>query len=254
MGESVTYLKIYRVEDEPSLGCINRKEILRYAGAAQIKKTDDNMYVSDEEDMNLVMEECLKEVLPVLTYKVSYRYEDIHDGLPFDTYGSKNIRTNLEGCHAIVMFAATIGIGIDRLIAKYSRTSPVKALFMQAIGAERIEALCDLFNTEVSCGDIIRDICGSEGDYEDAADCRRMYTKPRFSPGYEDLPLAVQKQFCALLDCQRRLGVTLNESLLMSPSKSVTAFIGIGTGESVETPEHKCDMCTNTGCEFRKNE
>ena len=50
---------------------------------------------------------------------------------------------------------------------------------------------------------------------------------PRFSPGYGDIPLEMQKTFFELLQCQKNLALTLNNSLIMSPEKSVTAFIGI---------------------------
>ena len=158
-------------------------------------------------------------------------------------------------------FAATIGIAIDRLISKYNHISPVKALFMQAIGAERIEALCNLFNSEI----------------RDEAVAKGGTTRPRFSPGYGDLPLEVQKEFVILLDCSRRLGVTLNESLLMSPSKSVTAVIGVSYSDDKEgvsgicdprarrgsieesvgagdtsADSHDCARCGKTDCEYRR--
>ena len=50
--------------------------------------------------------------------------------------------------------------------------------------------------------------------------------RPRFSPGYGDVSLEVQKDFFRLLPCQR-IGLTLMDTLIMSPEKSVTAFIGI---------------------------
>ena len=56
-----------------------------------------------------------------------------------------------------------------------------------------------------------------------------MFFKPRFSPGYGDLSLEVQKEIFSLLDCPRKIGVSLGDSLLMTPSKSVTAIIGYGT-------------------------
>ena len=79
---------------------------------------------------------------------------------------------------------------------------------MQALGAERIEALCDAF-----CDSLISE--------------KGVLLRPRFSPGYGDLPLEVQKDIFSLLECHKRIGVSLNESLLMSPSKSVTAFVGL---------------------------
>ena len=51
--------------------------------------------------------------------------------------------------------------------------------------------------------------------------------RPRYSPGYGDLPLAFQQDLFRALDCERRLGLTLTDSLLMVPSKSVTAIIGM---------------------------
>ena len=144
--------------------------------------------------------------------------------LPFDTYGSKNLAHVMRDCTGAVMFAATIGVGIDRLIAKYNRISPSKALIMQALGAERVEALCDLFNAEVAAE------VGSGAGVADAGVTVSGTVRslcPRFSPGYGDLPLAVQREFMTLLDCAHLIGINLNESLLMSPSKSVTAIIGI---------------------------
>jgi len=49
----------------------------------------------------------------------------------------------------------------------------------------------------------------------------------RFSPGYRDLPLTLQREIFTLLEPSRRIGLSLNASLLMSPSKSVTAIVGI---------------------------
>ena len=116
-----------------------------------------------------------------------------------------------------MIFAATIGVEIDRLITKYSRLSPAKAFCCQAIGAERVEELCDDFCESVN------EKLGAGGEM----------LKPRFSPGYGDLPLETQKMIFSLLDCPKRIGVTLGDSLLMSPSKSVTAFAGITKRQEV---------------------
>ena len=51
--------------------------------------------------------------------------------------------------------------------------------------------------------------------------------RPRFSAGYGDLPLEYQRRIFDLLDPPTHIGLTLNDSYLMSPSKSVTALIGV---------------------------
>ena len=168
------------------------------------------------EEIYALVDECLDEVLNVLEYKVCYTVMPIEIDrnkicMSCGNIESRNLVFNLNGCEKTIIFAATIGVGIDRLIAKYSRISPSKALCFQAIGAERVEALCDDF-----CGQMAKKIDAEHGKL-----------KPRFSPGYGDLPLETQKMIFSLLDCPKRIGVTLGDSLLMSPSKSVTAFIGI---------------------------
>ena len=50
---------------------------------------------------------------------------------------------------------------------------------------------------------------------------------PRFSPGYGDFPLSQQAALCAVLNAERRIGLTLTPGGLLLPQKSVTAVIGV---------------------------
>lgn len=177
----------------------NTNEILRYAQCKDASVPE-------------LLEDCISEAENVLSYKICHVETDITVcGNSIDCncfkFCSSDLAKNLKDCEKVIVFAATVGIGIDRLISKYSRLSPAKALIFQAIGAERIESLCDVF-----CSDLKK---------------KGYLTVPRFSPGYGDLPLDIQKNIFAVLDCPRKIGLTLNSSLLMSPSKSVTAFIGV---------------------------
>ena len=197
--DNTVYKKIYA---EPP---INKKEILRYAGVGK-----------DIGELDGLIGECISELEGQLFYKVCYRVFPISfDGdaidLGFCRSESRSLKINLEGCEYILLFAATVGMNIDRAIVKYSAVSPAKAFVFQAIGAERIESLCDVF-----CRDI--QVLSSE---------RGFFTRPRFSAGYGDFALEYQKEIFAALDCYRQIGVSLNDSLLMSPTKSVTAIIGM---------------------------
>lgn len=174
----------------------NIKEIRRYAGC--------------DEALDDVIKSLLTEIND-FSYKVCYKFFDISINdytidLGFSKTKSKDLLKNLSGCKKIVLFAATLGVAPDRLLSKYSRLSPSKALILQAISTERIEALCDSFCSFLSSE---LNIC------------------PRFSAGYGDLPLSLQKEIFTALDCQKKLGITLNENLLMLPTKSVTAIVGI---------------------------
>ena len=183
-----------------SLPPFNEKEILRYCGAKE-----------DNKEVNNLLKECLKEAEGKFQGRVVFTEYDITKSanildLGFAKTSSMSLIKNLEGCKKIILFGATVGIEIDRLIFRYSVISPAKAVIFQAVGAERIEKLCDVFNQEVN---------------------EKYQTVPRFSPGYGDLPLAFQQEIFKVLDCQRKIGLTINDSLLMSPTKSVTGVIGI---------------------------
>ena len=183
----------------------DKKEIFRYLGA---KEPDD--------ELRKLVDECIKEAEDISCFGVVFTVSDIvinENKIIFSSFSTESeaLSKNLQSCDKVVIFAATTGIGIDRMISRYSVVSPVKAVIFQAIGAERIESLCDLFNEE------IKSKYNNEG----------YLTKPRFSPGYGDLELSVQKDIFSLLDCEKKIGLTLADSMLMSPSKSVTAIIGL---------------------------
>lgn len=200
---------------------LNEKEWLRYSGIP--------FYDQDTVKASAEMAEVMAEAKTLLTGQCAYRVSFLVAPIRWDEEGfpvlpfaqhSEKLRQNLQGCDKVVLFAATIGSGIDRLIRRYERTKPQLALMLQGLGAERVESLCDAFNQEVE------EAATSIQNTED--DSGTVTSKRRFSPGYGDLSIEVQKDFLALLEAEKRLGITLSDSFLMAPSKSVTAIIGIG--------------------------
>lgn len=156
-----------------------------------------------------VVAQCLSEAERVLTPRVCYEIcpvsvTDHTVAFPGFTLESGDLARALSGYSHALCFAATVGVGIDRLIRRYGTTSPLWALCCDAIGDERIEALCDTF-------------------------CREMTGTPggRYSPGYGDLPLTAQKELFGKLEPSRHIALTLTDSLLMVPTKSVTAIKGV---------------------------
>ena len=191
---------------------LSEMEWLRYACVPirdqQVVKEDPKFTASMAKALAFGREEC--------NYRLGFLVTPItwgKDGFPILPFEQKSVklRNNLEGCSAVVLFAATVGSGMDRMIRRFEKSDPQMGLLLQGLGAERVESLCDLFNAEVDA----------------AAQSLGHMTRRRFSPGYGDLPIEVQKEFLPLLDAERRLGIILSDSYLMTPSKSVTAIIGI---------------------------
>ena len=203
----------------------NINEIVRYTGA---KKLDASL--------ESVIASCWKELEKIdITFSVCYVELPLKINEDIIDFGdikmaSSNLAHVLDGTNKALIFACTIGMGIDRLIQRYSQIDELKALVLQAIGAERVETFIDIFIKE----------------YEDKNNVK--LTK-RFSPGYGDLSLETQKDVFALLKPEKSIGVTLNDSLLMSPSKSVTAIAGIN-GDCGK--DEDCLSCDRTDCEYRR--
>ena len=208
----------------------NRKEILRYSGAKNSTPEVEKLMEEciEEADKVLAYQVCFCE-LPVLVFKEKILFSDVK-------IFSKSLSDVLLSCDTAIFFGATVGARLDRLISKYSKLSPAKALMFQAIGAERIETLCNMFCEEKN----------QEVKKEGKSLC------PRFSPGYGDLPLTLQKDLFRILNLPKNIGLTLNGSMLMSPSKSVTAIVGVANCD----PHAKtgCEFCEKTDCEYRKKE
>ena len=178
----------------------NRREILRYMG----QKTPD-------ETSERLMDKCIALTSGKLELKVCYamyplKTEDKAVIFANEKIISKDLSKNLAGCKSVILFAATAGLNMDRLTLKYSSLDSAMHACLQALGAERAESLCDAFNNEIR---------------------EKYITAPRYSPGYGDVGLENQRVFFRLLDCPKNIGVTLGDNLMMKPTKSVTAFIGI---------------------------
>ncbi len=199
-------VKIEGVELPPC----DEREILRYAGVKG--KADENTQA--------LLAECLKEgsFAPKVCY-LELTKAELFTLLP-SAKKSKGLVAALRGSERVLLFAATVGLEIDRLMLRYASVSPARALFFQAMGAERIEAVCDV-------------LCQKRG-----------YTGRRFSPGYGDFPLEAQREIFRLLTPEK-IGLTLTDSLLMTPTKSVTAIVG-ETG----SPQ-ACGTCEKKDCTYR---
>ena len=184
---------------------VNKKEVLRYAGV----RTAD-----EQTEARLAV--CEEMLLPLLFPRACYRSLALtrtEDALSFGCAHtcSLSLRRALSECDSVLLFGATLGLAVDRLIARQAALSPATALLLDALAVERIEAFCDTVCAELSAK------YAAEG----------VSLRPRFSPGYGDLPLTLQRDMLSLLELSKSIGITLNESLLMTPQKSVTAIIGI---------------------------
>lgn len=167
------------------------KEALRYLGV----QGD-----ADEKTLRLVSD-CMEAVRIAASPKCICRRFSPADFAPY--LCGEDIEMHLAGASEIVVFAATLGIGVDTEIKKAQAVDMARAAALDACAAALIEAYCD----------------------ENMPD--GLAAVYRFSPGYGDYPLSMQPRLLKAVRAEK-IGITALESYMLLPTKSVTAVIPLG--------------------------
>ncbi len=209
----------------------NKREVLQYLNwrGSEIPADIDAM-IAD------AMEETLRTIRPKYTwrsFRVQHRQEPYLPELEL-TLPGRDVAALLEDCDRCVLFAATLGAEWERLMHGAQARHLSRAVVLDCCGSAAIEAVCDQAEEEL---------------YAALPDA---FFTDRFSPGYGDLPLELQRPITAVLDTARQIGLTLTDSCILIPGKSVTAIIGLA-----DRPQTKrfrgCAYCSMfERCTYRK--
>ncbi|MDR0465045.1 MAG: hypothetical protein LBG94_08035 [Treponema sp.] len=188
--------------------------------------------------LNKEIEEVFRENI---TPKSVYAVYDCHVNSGAVTLGvmsvkSESLASHLKGCNRAVLLAATLGTKADMLIRRYSVQDMEKALIADNICADMIEAYLDETEKEISIQE----------------DLKGLFAVDRYSPGYGDFNVTCQKDILKLLDASR-IGLSLTDGFMLTPSKSVTAVIGFSDNSPrLMQKTSKCLLCKDKNCGFRK--
>ena len=166
-----------------------RREILRYLG---YKNTVPSEAVIESIDK---IERQVAEVAEPKSVKKELAREEV-------IWSGTTVEKALYGCNRAVLFAATLGVQVDRLLMRTINISMSDAVILQAVAAAMIEQVCDDLQAEYN-------------------------SRPRVSPGYGDFELSAQRDILRILDAPRKIGLSVTEALMLVPTKSVTAIFGI---------------------------
>lgn len=143
-------------------------------------------------------------------------------------------RKMLADCTQAVVLVCTLGAAFDLEVRRLSARDMRRAALLDALGSAWVESACDAAEDEIR------------------ARFPGMHLTDRFSPGYGDLPLTLQPALADFAGA-RRIGVTLTDTLLLNPQKSVTAILGVA-----DMPQparvRGCAYCAlHDSCQYRKN-
>lgn len=206
---------------QPAPLTIRPFEVLRYLGSAQTVPSPELLSQLDRAAQTL-----LAAVTPRLLWRSFPLEETTLIGTTL-TLPGESIRSHLESCHHCILLAATLGMEAEQLIRRAQATDLSFAVLLDSCASAALESLCDQ----------------AEEHLRSQTEARGLFLTGRYSPGYGDLPLSLQEEFCALLDTERRLGLTVSTTSLLLPRKSVTAILGISPTPP-QPPKPGCTGCS----------
>ncbi len=213
---------------------IRTKEAVRYLGYGRC--------VVDDQTLQLI-QEVFSELEMIAEPKYIYRIFELsflnENELQIGKLvaRSQSLYRNLHGCDSVVLMGITLGTSVDRRMKQLEVLDMSKAVVFQACAATYLEERCDKLQDEIA-KQLEKEAC---------------YLRPRFSPGYGDFSVLHQREVLDMLEAPKHIGLTLTDGYMLTPTKSVTAIIGVSqTKESCH--QRGCKECTKEDCNYRRSE
>jgi len=129
----------------------------------------------------------------------------------------------------------TIGPALEAEVTRLAGAGELlKAVVLDSIGSVAAEAVADYIDTKI----------GEESAREG------LKTSCRASPGYGDWDVREQGAIFKLLPAER-IGVSLSETFMMTPRKSISFAMHVAKKPETLRSENSCGNCGRTDCLYR---
>jgi hypothetical protein len=156
--------------------------------------------------------------------KYIYRVLGITDDLLREILIGNDIAAHLKSSTEIIMMAVTLGQEVEKHINKLSYVDLTKSVILDSVASAAVESLADDISEKL------------------AEEYKPRFLTDRFSPGYGDMPIEVQKKFMELLNTKSKIGLGVSSSGILQPRKSITAIMGISDVKQKHR-NNKCELC-----------
>jgi hypothetical protein len=143
----------------------------------------------------------------------------------------------LGGATELIVGVCTIGAAISRVISEQQHGGQrMRAMFLDSFGSWAVGQMrLQLFR-----------------QFEYTAIDQGLHASTSLSPGESEWPVTEQSVLFSLLDTQP-IGVSLTQTMLMSPMKSLSMIMGTGPGPLGSEGGSNCDFCTiRERCTYRQ--
>ena len=155
--------------------------------------------------------------------------------IPGDSFNTgRTIVRMLDKAQQYYFFMATAGSGPEELARTLLNEGQyLEGYIADLIGSSLAEAAAQYVHDQIGIE------AGSSG----------LKITNRYSPGYCGWHVSEQQKLFSLFPDEDR-DITLSESSLMSPIKSVSGLVGVGSG--VNFRDYTCELCSMKDCHFRR--
>jgi len=220
---------------------IDKDEVLRYHGYSKKKVKNPNqsiLQITEEEierGYNLFEPQGIYSSTKIKQISFSDGRVDLKNG--FSLNFSNSIINLLKGTSYLVLGVVTIGSSLENKVSEFfTQGEYPRAVALDAVGTVAVESLSRY----------IRNLVCQEA--------KEQYFKTTryFSPGYGDWDISQQKDIFKIIPTNK-IGVSLTESCMILPRKSLSWIIGIGKDIGMLLKEKDaCKICLAENCQFRK--
>lgn len=150
-------------------------------------------------------------------------------------------------------------------LARALRDADFVCCYIATIGSEIEEEVDDLMNQKRFSEAFVLDSMGSvavestleqfHSQMKDNYKARKMAITQCYSPGYCDWTIKEQKKIFQMFDDDINLNVSLSDSYMMSPCKSISGTFGILPHDKHKSVKNynPCSECKKTNCNMRRN-
>lgn len=147
-------------------------------------------------------------------------------------FSGYDINAHLKGCTACVLFTVTLGLKVDSVIKRAQIESMAKAVILDRMANEAASGYADNVLKQIKT--------------------ENPHTTGIFSPGCGDFSICYQERIIECLNAYKLCGISVTESGVLVPSKSLTGVVGVSSS-AVKGVLRGCGNSTKKNCGYEKN-
>ncbi len=212
---------------------VDEKEVYRHLGFGDAvpSKTD----VAGIKDAILRLQESVRARFAYARFSL-FENENGELAMKGVSLGFPAIQRHLVGCNECILMGVSLGKQTDMLLRSVQVLDMAKAVLIDAAASVLIEQYADYIEENL------------RKDVQKEA----LFLTGRFSPGYGDFPLSVQKDILWLISAEKQIGMGQTKDGMLIPAKSITAVLGISKTDK-KGYLAACDECSmKEKCQRRK--